>query len=252
MNAPATRVGFSQRVRLEWRDKTANLVLAGNDRIAVRDDLQELLTDKVSVGGRNERGSREKTITILMKIWLNVPHGLEGLRDEGLSLLREARANHRIAVHWGMALAVYPFWGDVAAQAGRLLRLQADLTTAQVQRRIRERYGDRETVSRATRRVLRSFIDWGVLDDTESRGRYTQGECYLITDEAMIAWLAEAILRSRSASNMGARSLSDDAAIFPFHLKYMSAARLVSHAPRLDVLRHGLDDELVMLRKSPM
>ena len=193
MKEPTVQVGFSQRVRLEWLDKTANLILAGNDQIDIQDALQELLADKVSIGGRSVRGNREKTITILMKIWLNVPHGLEGLRDEGLNSLRDARANHRIAIHWGMALAVYPFWGEVAAQAGRLLRLQADLTAEQVQRRIRERYGDRQTVSRATRRVLRSFIDWGVLDDTERRGRYAQGERHSITDEAMIAWLAESV-----------------------------------------------------------
>lgn len=249
MNEPTVQVGFSQRVRLEWLEKTANLILAGNDQVAVVDSLQSLLADKVSIGGRSARGNREKTITILMKIWINVPQGLEDLRDDGLNLLRDARANHRVVIHWGMALAVYPFWGEVAAQVGRLLRLQAELQAAEVQRRMRERYGDRETVSRATRRVLRSFIDWGVLDDTESRGRYTQGNSYLITDEAMIAWLAEAVLRSRSGSTATARSLSDNAAIFPFHLKYMSAARLVSHSPRLEVLRHGLDDELVMLRQ---
>ena len=251
MSKLTPQVGFSQRVRPEWLEKTANMILAGNDQIAIQDALQDLLADKVSVGGRSERGSREKTITILMKIWLNVPHGLEGLRDEGLNLLRDARANHRVAIHWGMALAVYPFWGEVAAQVGRLLRLQADLTAEQVQRRIRERYGDRQTVSRATRRVLRSFIDWGVLDDTERKGRYAQGERHSITDEAMIAWLAEAVLRSRAGSTTP-RSLLDDPAIFPFRLVHLSAARLVSFSPRLEVLRHGLDDELVMLRKSPM
>ena len=251
MKEPTIQVGFSQRVRLEWLDKTANLILAGNDQIAIRDALQELLADKVSIGGRSERGNREKTITILMKIWLNVPHGLEGLRDEGLNLFRNARANHRIAIHWGMALAVYPFWGEVAAQAGRLLRLQADLTAEQVQRRIRERYGDRQTVSRATRRVLRSFIDWNVLNDTERRGRYAQGERHSITDEAMITWLAESVLRSRAGSTT-ARSLLDDPAIFPFRLAHLSSARLASCSPRLEVLRHGLDDELVMLREPPI
>ena len=247
MSELTPQVGFSQRVRLEWLDKTANLILAGNDQLDIQDALQELLADKVSIGGRSVRGNREKTITILMKIWLNVPHGLEGLRDEGLNMLRDARANHRVAIHWGMALAVYPFWGEVAAQVGRLLRLQADLTAEQVQRRIKERYGDRQTVSRATRRVLRSFIDWDVLDDTERRGRYARGGQHSIADEAMIGWLAESVLRSRVGSTT-ARSLLDDPAIFPFRLAHLSSARLVSFSPRLEVLRLGLDDELIVLR----
>ena len=70
-----------------------------------------------------------------------------------------------------MALAAYPFWGAVAAQTGRLLRLQGTVAAAQVQRRIKEGYGERDTVSRAARRVLRSFIDWRVLTDTATKGR---------------------------------------------------------------------------------
>ena len=75
MNYRENQIGFSQRIRLEWLDQTANLVLAGNDKPAIIAALQELLKDKVSVGGDAERGNREKIITILMKVWLNVPRG---------------------------------------------------------------------------------------------------------------------------------------------------------------------------------
>ncbi len=73
MTRRTDQIGFSQRVRLEWLEQTANLVLAGNDKAAVNDALQELLKDKVSVGGQAERGNREKIITILLKTWLTVP-----------------------------------------------------------------------------------------------------------------------------------------------------------------------------------
>ena len=35
MSNRATQIGFSQRIRLEWRERTANLVLAGKDKVAV-------------------------------------------------------------------------------------------------------------------------------------------------------------------------------------------------------------------------
>ena len=115
MSDRTTQIGYSQRVRLEWLDATADLILAGNDTRAVNESLQELLADKVSVGGQAVRGNREKIITILMKTWLNVPRGLEALRDDGLDLLRGLDRNDRVAVHWGMSMAAYPFWGSVAA-----------------------------------------------------------------------------------------------------------------------------------------
>jgi len=73
MTRRSDQIGFSQRVRLEWLEQTANLVLAGNDKAAVNEALQELLKDKVSAGGQAERGNREKIITILLKTWEATP-----------------------------------------------------------------------------------------------------------------------------------------------------------------------------------
>ena len=145
MSGRTDQVGFSQRVRLEWLEQTANLVLAGNDKCAVNDALQDLLSDKVSVSGLAERGNREKIITILLKAWLTVPADLESLRVEGLGLLERFPQADHIAIHWGMLMSVYPFWSSVALQTGRLLRLQGSAAEAHIQRRIREQYGERET-----------------------------------------------------------------------------------------------------------
>ena len=114
MTRRTDQIGFSQRVRLEWLEQTANLVLAGNDKAAVNEALQELLKDKVSVGGQAERGNRDKIITILLKTWLTVPSELESLRVEGLELLKRVPRRDHLAIHWGMVMAVYPFWSGVA------------------------------------------------------------------------------------------------------------------------------------------
>ena len=58
-------------------------------------------------------------------------------------------------VHWCMCTVVYPFFGTVADAVVRLLRLQGSAGAAQVQRRLRERLGERETVARAARRIWR-------------------------------------------------------------------------------------------------
>ena len=134
MNRRGTQIGFSQRIRLEWFERTANLLLAGNGRALINDSLQHLLRDRVSIGGEAARGSKEKVITILLKTWITVPPELEKLRDEGLNILPSLAREDRIAIHWGMALAAYPFWGAVAAHTGRLLRLQGTAAAAHVQR----------------------------------------------------------------------------------------------------------------------
>ena len=62
-------------------------------------------------------------------------------------------------VHWCMCMAACPFFGTAADAAGRLLRLQGTAAAAQIQHRLRERLGERETVARAARRVLMASID---------------------------------------------------------------------------------------------
>lgn len=250
MSRRTNQIGFSQRVRLEWLEHTANFILAGNDKAAVSDALQELLKDKVSVGGQAERGNREKIITILMKVWLTVPADLESLRIGGLELLKRVPRCDHMAVHWGMVMAVYPFWSGVAVQVGRLLRLQGSAAAAHVQRRVREQYGERETVSRATRRVLRSYLDWGVLQESGTKGIYTAGTTLAVDDSRLIAWLVEASLHARANGSAPLKDLIDSPSFFPFRINPIHAESLVAASSRLDVLCHGLDDDLVMLRKQ--
>jgi hypothetical protein len=248
MTRRTDQIGFSQRVRLEWLDRTANLILAGNDKAAVQDALEELLKDMVSVGGHADRGTRSKIITILLKTWLTVPSELEALRDDGLELLKQIPRSDHLAIHWGMVTAVYPFWSGVATQTGRLLRLQGSAAAAHVQRRIREQYGERETVSRAARRVLRSFLDWGVLRETGTKGIYAAGLILSVENTRLIAWLTETALHARANDSAPLRDLLEAPSFFPFRIKPTQAESIRAASSRLEVLRHGLDDDFVMLK----
>ncbi len=248
------QVGFSQRIKLEWMEITANMVLAGMDRSSIESALRELLKDKLSIGGNAKRGNREKVITILMKIWAHPPRLLHPLQEGGLKLLSHLPHEEHIAVHWGMAMAVYPFWCYVAAHVGRLLRLQGKASHAQVRRRIMEQYGQRPTIKDAVRRILRSMVDWGVLKDTKSQdtkraeGVYVQGPTLTITQVEAVAWLVEAYLYTQPSNSASLRTVLDSPGLFPFHLEPVSASYLVATSGRLDVLRHGLDEDLIILR----
>ena len=250
MRRRAEEIGFSQRVRLEWFERTANLILAGADKAAINSRLQEFLKDKVSIGGDAERGNREKIITILMKVWLTVPAELEAFRKDGLEMLKRLAREEHMAIHWGMAMAVYPFWSGVATQVGRLLRLQGSAAATHVQRRVREQYGERETVSRAARRVLRSYLDWGVLQESGEKGIYSAGPSLAVEDSRLIAWLVEASLHARANGSAPLKDLLDSPSLFPFRLKPMHAESLLAASSKIAILRHGLDDDLVMLRKQ--
>jgi|ADurb_Gel_02_Slu_FD_contig_111_193404_length_2327_multi_3_in_0_out_0_2 hypothetical protein len=245
-----TQIGIDRFVRLAWLEKVSSLVLAGNDSASIKNILQSDLHGAFRSSNTDVRGSIDKTITILLKIWLTVPSELESLRIEGLELLKRAPRRDHLAIYWGMVMAVYPFWSGVATQTGRLLRLQGSASAAHVQRRVREQYGERETVSRAARRVLRSYLDWSVLQETGAKGVYSAGATLAIDDSRLIAWLAEAFLHARANGSAPLKDIIDSPSLFPFWIKPVHAESLVAASSRLDILHHGLDDDLVMLRKQ--
>ena len=130
-------VGLSQRIRLEWLERTAALAREGNSRAAVHDALDELLADDLSVSSNTRRNSRAKTIIIMLKIWLDGPTQVSALRQAGLALLQALPPTDHVAVHWGMTLAVYPFLGrsshvcwQAATAAGRGVRGPSSTTYA--------------------------------------------------------------------------------------------------------------------------
>ena len=88
------------------------------------------------------------------------------------------------------------------------------------------------------------------MNETKDKGVYAQGNQYSIQDPKLIAWLVEASLRARMNGSAAIKDLLDSPSIFPFRLTNVPAEHLASLSPRLDTFRHGLDDDLVMLRKE--
>jgi len=244
------QIGIDRLVRLEWLERTALLAVAGNERSTIKKRLREILEGAFPSSDADVRGSLDKTMTILVKIWVCPPTYLNPLLHYAWELFSRMPRERHIVLHWGMTMAVYPFWGAVAAYGGRLLRLQGTAAASQVQRRVREQYGERETVSRRVRYVLRSFIDWGVLKETAQKGVYVQGLSCDVDQVDLIAWLTDAFLHAHPGGAAPLKAIIESPSLFPFRIRSISAAQLTATSDRLDIVRHGLDQDLIMLRRS--
>ena len=239
------QIGFSQRIQLEWLEYTANLVLAGNQRNEIVGALNERLRENLSVGREPERGNRSKAVTVLTKVWVAVPRELRTLRDEGLGLLRCQDATDRMLVHWCMCMAVYPFFGTVADATGRLLRLQGAAGAAQVQRRLREQLGERETVARAARRIVRMFIDWGVLLETHEKGLYRSAATHAVDDRMLALWAIKAMLSAMGDQPRSVSALLHGPRLFPFDIALPSLGELEA-SKDIEIGYHGLDHRILL------
>jgi len=244
------QIGFSQRIQLEWLEQTAQLFLSGNTKKQIETTLQDILKDRLSIGGNAKRGTREKAITILMRIWVTVPNRLEDFRDDGLKLIQKLPKDEHFSVHWGMSMAVYPFFGIVAESIGRLFKLQSTTSASQIQRRMREKLGERETVARATRRIIRCFVDWRILQDTKKKGVYKVGAQKTLSGKNLKSWLVEAALISNGSDTLSLNGILERPIFFPFKADKITSREIESNK-RLSLFRHGLDEELITLIKAP-
>ena len=236
-------IGFDRKVRLSWLDATAEWTMQGLSVPEIRAQLERLLDGQVA--GEGSHSARGKTMTVLLHVWMAVPAAAVPLRDDALTLLRGRTGRDRLPLHWGMCLATYPFFRDVAATTGRLLALQGEASLSQVVRRMAESWGERSTLTRAVQRIIRSFVEWGVLAETGVRGVFSPAARIAVAGNGVGPWLLEAGLVSYGRREYPLRGLVG-ASLYPLDLTV--SVRDVSGNPRLELYRQGLDEDVVVLK----
>ena len=239
-------IGFDRDIWLDWLEATAGQVASGANSEEVRKYLHVFLEGVVSDNG--PRSARQKTITVLSRIWSKSPKDCVTLRDHAVTALASAPASERVAIHWGMCIAAYPFFADVVRAVGRLIAIQGDVDLAAVYRRTAEAWGQRPTARRAARRVVRSIVRWGILKDTEKKGIYRQPLQQLTIGRTAGDILIQAMLVNNGFKPIPVGQIHTDPALFPFELG-ISAGQLHSNSLFL-VHRQGLDMDLVELSGS--
>lgn len=244
-------IGIKQAIRFEWMQKAANLLLAGLDAKTIRQELHEFLADRKGNGSEGERSDQTRTFVVnnLMKIWVSPDPELISFRDASLAFLRE-NVSMALAVHWGMITAVYPFWFNVARQTGRLLALQDQVTQTQIINRLKEQYGDRQTVSRYSRYVIRAFVSWDVLSDRDGKGHYSRSTPVRVSDAGLVALLLEAALHASTGATLSLQGMMGMPALFPFAFSTINTDALGATTSRLEVNRLGLDEVVLSLTRA--
>jgi len=232
-------IGFGQPVKLSWLDLTVQHLLEGQTHTEIRDALLDFLSDKLAVNSTAKSGVRHKAVNILLKMWVKVPESQAAFRNEGLILFKNLPEESHVVVHWGMAMAIYPFFAIVAEHVGRLLRLQKTVAMAQIQKRVQEKMGQREGVATATQKLIRCWIDWGILKDTGKRGIYAAMPQQTINGNQLTSWLLEgALIAAKEASAPLDTLVNYTPTLFPFKL----SSSYFTPNERLETFNQGVSE----------
>lgn len=240
-------IGIKQVVRLEWYDLALDMLLNGCSKNEIRQELTEILKDRLQSGGFGERGESTyvKAVGQIMQCWVTPATELVAFRERALKCAQACTRSERLPIHWAVTIAAYPFWHKVAVQVGRLLNLQPVVSQTQIRSRCYEALGERSTIERSARRVIRSFVTWGVLRDSSAKGCYERHSLIPVESNAIFELLVEATLHTSPSGSMSLSAVRHDPALFAFSIPQFGGAMLSSSG--VEYVRHSLDNELLRL-----
>jgi hypothetical protein len=235
-------VGIDRKIKRAWLDAVLDQLVQTTDEAELRTFLDDQLKDELP-----SKQSRAKSVGIVLRIWSGIPRERLALRDRAVALLPRITGQERVWLHWGMAALAYPFFRDTAEVVGRLLALQDDFTTAQVQARMLTTWGDRATSKEAAQKLLTMLVDWEVLRATKTKGHFLLAHKMTASLPELQLWLLESLLWASESDEIEAQQLLRLPESFPFNVS-IGIADLRRHEG-FNIHRQGLDMDMVALRK---
>jgi hypothetical protein len=201
-------IGLSRSIKLEWLNKTVELVLEGKDEIQIKDELNEYLSFEIK-----SPTNLRKTMEILMTIWVRTSDELSTLKQQALEAYKDEKSN-KLALHWSMMLVAYPVFCDVCALIGKLTNIQDTFTTSWLKEKLFEMWGERTTLFHSSDKILQTLKLIGAIEN-EKVGVYRIKK-YPVTDVKTIHVLLLAILHLRERAYYEVAELSSVPQAFPF------------------------------------
>jgi hypothetical protein len=244
-----TKIGIQRELHVAWFEHAASVYAAGFKKSAARKEFYSYLNNASDSVEPLTEQTKIYISNALVKTWIEPDEELIPLRDAAYTLINNNLSNH-IAIHWSLLSAAYPFWFNVASSIGRLLKLQDQVTQSQIVLRLKEKYGDRQTVSRRARYVIRSFVSWKALSDSKSKGCYERTAPIIITDPNLAILMFESALHATPEGKGSLPFLLNNPAFFPFQLPTMTGDFIAQNSKQIDVVRYGLDEELMKLKEK--
>ena len=242
------KLGIKQTIQIDWMDRVVQMLLAGMSESEIREDLDEFLSNQKQSGGIGKRGKKTYSMAIsLLSSWFPKDKELKKFCANALDLAKSLQPSEWLPLHWAIISASYPFWYNVAKQVGRILNLQDKITQRQIFDRLKEQYGDRETVARNARYTVRSFVAWGTLKDSNKRGCYEKSDLYIINNPDIAVLLFESALHA-TPDGIGALGfLTNSPGFFPFQMPLLTGDYIAQNCERIDIVHNGFDDALLKL-----
>ena len=205
----AKMVGLSRAIKLEWLDRTVDMVLDGMDPESIKAALNDYIAYEIK-SADNIRKSRD----ILLNLWVYpFPDDTSNqIRAMAIDAMRNG-ASDRVAFHWCMLLLYYPVFVDVAGTIGKLSSMQESFSLAWLKEKIYEQWGERTTLIHSLDKIMQTIRQLGAVSST--KGTYSVNQMVVKNDKTKII-LMKTILGLKLKPYYEVSELACVPQLFPF------------------------------------
>lgn len=160
-------VGLSRAIKIEWLNKTVDLVLEGMAPENIKEALNDYIGFEIS-SKDNIRKSRD----ILMNLWVYPfeDENANQIRQWALEAIRNG-SEDKLAMHWCMLLLYYPVFVDVTGMVGKLSTMQDTFSLAWLKDKMFEEWGERTTLFHSLDKIMQTLRQIGAVNS--KGGNYT-------------------------------------------------------------------------------
>lgn len=223
----AKMVGLSRPIKLEWLNKTVDLIIGGKTEAEIKNDLNEYLSFEIT-SPTNLRKTRE----ILMAIWVKTPDELLEIKNMALEIYNNENEN-KLVIHWCMILLTYSVFLDVCALIGKMADIQGTFTTSWLKQKLFDFWGERTTLLHSTDKILQTLKYIGSIENIK-QGEY-KIKTFEIHDEKVKSLITLTIIAMNTKAYYEVSELSQIPQMFPF--KYSISHELL-HSSELFTLNN--------------
>ncbi|GAB4456357.1 MAG: hypothetical protein Kow0070_06280 [Anaerolineales bacterium] len=223
---------FDRFLRYDWAEHALELAVQEHPPDSLRDWL-------LAEGLKGE--SARRTANVLTWLWFPKDEHALRLRDEAVRLFPQLTLEERRALHWGMAIFVFPTFRQTVQICGRLLRLQGECSKQDVTTRVLERYSNQTTIKRSVERILQTLTDWGILNP--SAGTHLSCPPLTLAQPEICRWLLWSVLGSAPDHYRLVADLVNATEIFPFRL--IGAEQALHETALFSLHRNAHGEEIV-------
>ena len=245
MSKLSKMLGFDRQIKKEWLDMTMELLIEGKSTQHIREQQERFMA--LDLPGRD---ARRKTRLVISRMWLDNNAKLITLRKRALEALKENPEIDTRIFHWGMSIATYAFFRDIATIIGKLIALQGYFKVSQVHDRISKIWGERSTLTRACSRVIQTMIMWEIIESTKESKSYNavQKLRVAVRRKQVAQWLIYSLLLSRENGSVPVEEIGRSPELFPFSIEIGLDSLLVSNG--IKISHRGIKTDFISLKEN--